>query len=310
VAEVLAALRERAKARRARIVLPETGDPRTVQARRLLEQDRLCEVVWVEDPERDPRLVDAATLIYRNRHHKGVDEAQALALAKHPVHFGAALVALGHADAGVTGAAHATADVIRAGLWCIGAAGDTPLVSSMFLMARGDETLTYADCGVVPDPTAEQLALIAAQAADNHLRLTRDEPRVAFLSFSTHGSAEHPHVEKVRAAVKAFRRLRPEMPSDGELQFDAAYVPAVARRKCKDSPVAGSANVFVFPDLDAGNLAYKITERLGGFQAFGPLLQGLKKPYLDLSRGCTAEDIAGVAVIASAMLGDAPPGRA
>ena len=300
---VLDRLRERAAARRARIVLPETTDPRTVEARTILERDRLCEVVWVDDPRKDPRVRDVAALLYHRRKHKGVDEVKALELAAEPVMFGAGLVALGHADAGVTGAAHATADVIRAGLFCLGTAPGIPLVSSMFLMVRGGEVLSFADCGVVPDPSPDQLVHIANATAQNHQRFTGEAARVAFLSFSTRGSAEHEKVAKVRTATEKFRAAHPEVASDGELQFDAAYVPAVAQRKCKDSPLQGRANVFVFPDLDAGNLAYKITERLGGFAAYGPLLQGLGKPWLDLSRGCSADDIAGVAVIASAMLG-------
>jgi len=302
MSSVLDSLHERARRRRARIVLPETADPRTQEARRLLEANGLCEVVWVDDPRRDARLPEVAKLLHARRKHKGLGEAEALALATQPVMFGAGLVALGHADAGVTGACHATADVIRAGLFCLGTAAAIPLVSSMFLMVRGDEVLSFADCGVVPDPDADQLVHIAAATAQNHQRFTGQPPRVAFLSFSTRASAEHAKVQKVRTAAAKFRAAFSQFASDGELQFDAAYVPAVAARKCADSPLQGRADVFVFPDLDAGNIAYKLTERLGGFAAYGPLLQGLAKPYLDLSRGCKADDIAGVAVIASAML--------
>ncbi|MCA8973729.1 MAG: phosphate acetyltransferase [Planctomycetes bacterium] len=302
MSDVLGELRERARRRRARIVLPETGDERTRTARATLEREGLAEVVWVEDPARDDRFEEVAALVLRRRGHKGVDAAAARQLANQPLVFGAALVALGHADAGVAGAVHSTPEVIRAGLWCLGTAPGIPLVSSMFLMVRGAEVLSFADCGVVPDPDPEQLVHIAAATAQNHRRFTGDEARVAFLSFSTRGSASHAMVDKVRAAAERFEAAYPEIISDGELQFDAACVPTVAQRKAPDSPLAGRANVFVFPDLGAGNLAYKITERLAGFAAYGPLLQGLRRPFLDLSRGCTADDICGVAVLASAML--------
>jgi len=301
--DVLEQLRERARRRRARIVLPETQDERTVAARAQLEADGLAEVVWIDDPRNDPRFDEVAAHVFERRKHKGVDEAAARELAAQPLVFGAGLCALDHADCGVSGAAHSTADVIRAGLFCLGTAPAIPLVSSMFLMVRGDEVLSFADCGVIPDPDHQQLVHIANATAHNHRLFTAAEPRVAFLSFSTHGSAEHDKVSKMRAAKQAFRQAHPDVLADGELQFDAAYVPSVAARKCPDSAIEGRANVFVFPDLDAGNIAYKLTQRLGGFAAYGPLLQGLRKPWLDLSRGCTADDIVGVAVIASAMLG-------
>jgi phosphate acetyltransferase len=295
------ALCARAKEAPRRIVLPETADPRTVEAKAMLERAGLCEVVWVPDPARDARCASVAKLLLSRRASKGMTEAEARTLAADPVIFGAGLVALGHADAGVTGAAHATADVIRAGLWCIGTAPGAPLVSSTFMMVREDEVLSFADCGVVPDPDSEQLVHIATSTARNHVRLTGEAARVAFLSFSTRGSASHPKVDKVRAAAQLFAQRQPEIASDGELQFDTAYVPEVAARKAADSVLAGKANVFVFPDLDAGNIAYKMAQRLGGFGAYGPIIQGLAKPYLDLSRGCSALDIAGVVVIAAAM---------
>jgi len=303
MADVIDDLRARAKRRGARVVLPETGDARVDAARRVIEADELAEVVWVEAPEQDRRLDEVAALVFERRKHKGITADDARQLATKPLVFGAGLCALGYADCGVSGAAHATPDVIRAGLTCIGAAPSTPLISSMFLMVRGDEVLSFADCGVLPDPDSADLVHVAYATAQNHRLLTGQEPRAAFLSFSTNGSASHDKVDKMRAACAEFRSAHPDVVADGELQFDAAYVPAVAARKCSDSALQGRANVLLFPDLDAGNIAYKITQRLGGFEAYGPLLQGFRAPWLDLSRGCTAEDIVGVTVIASAMLG-------
>ncbi len=303
MAEVLADLRARAGARRARLVLPETGDARVIEARRRIEDQGLAEVVWVEEPARDPRLDAVAALVHERRAHKGVTLPEARELAAQPLVFGAGLCALGHADCGVSGAAHPTPDVIRAGLVCIGTAASTPLVSSMFLMVRGDEALSFADCGVLPDPSSEELVHVASATASNHQLLTGQDPRVGFLSFSTHGSAAHDHVTKMQRACKGFRAARPDVLADGELQFDAAYAPDVAARKCPDSPLDGRANVMIFPDLNAGNIAYKLAQRLGGFDAFGPLLQGFQRPWLDLSRGCSPDDIVGVATSAGALGG-------
>ncbi len=281
--------------------MPETGDARVIEARQRLETEGIAEVIWVADPVEDPRFARVCEHIYTRRQRRGVDVDKAEELAADPLYFAASLVALGEADASVAGATRPTPDVIRAGLHCVGCAEGVPLVSSMFLLARGEEVLTYGDCGVVPEPDAEQLAVIAANCADNHARLSEAEPRVAFLSFSSKGSADHPRVDKIRKALEILLERRPDIEADGELQFDAAYVVDVATKKAPDSLVAGQANVFIFPDLDSGNIAYKITERLAGFKAWGPLIQGLAKPCLDLSRGCTADDIVAVAAIAALM---------
>lgn len=290
---------DRAKLEAKRVVLPETDDPRIEAAKVRLEQDGIAEVLWIPDPANDSRFAEVAGHIHQRREHKGVDTEQARALARQPLYFAASLVSLGHADASVAGARHTTAEVIRAGLHCIGCAEGTNLVSSMFLLAREAEAISYADCGVVPDPDPDQLAVIAATTAKNHSLLTGSEPRIAFLSFSTKGSAEHPKVTKMQQALSIFRKRYPSYEADGELQFDAAYTVEVAMRKAPGSRIAGQANVFIFPDLDSGNIAYKITERLAGFEAFGPLIQGLAKPCLDLSRGCSSADIVSVAAIAT-----------
>ena len=266
-----------------------------------LEREGLADVVTVEDPAGDDRAEAVTEHILQMREAKGLTAAEAARDARDPHYFAAALVALGHADACVSGATAATSHVIRAGLHCVGLAPTVSKVCSMFLMVRGDEVLSYADCGVLPEPDDHDLVDIATITSSHHRLFTGEEPRVAFLSFSTKGSAVHPRARRMQAACERFREQHPTIVADGELQFDAAREPAVATRKAPDSPVAGRANVLVFPDLDAGNIAYKITERVGGFHALGPLLLGLGKPCLDLSRGCSADDIVNVAVIAAVM---------
>ncbi|SDW95258.1 phosphotransacetylase [Ruegeria halocynthiae] len=253
--------------------------------------------IAIHDPSQSA-LTDTFAAEYLDlRKHKGVDEAKARKAAETPLVYAAMLVRLGHATGTVGGAVHTTGDVVRTAIQVIGMKPDAGMVSSFFLMYPPEtkqadaRAMLYSDCGLVIDPTSEELASIAAASAVSARALLQDEPKIAMLSFSTKGSARHPAVDKVINATKILRDKHPELNVDGELQFDAAFVPSIGERKSPGSSVAGQANVKIFPNLDAGNIGYKMTQRLGGYLAIGPVLQGLAKPANDLSRGCSAEDV-------------------
>ena len=321
--KLLKEIKEKASKLRKTILLPESHDERVLKATEKLTKEKTVSVITLGDEDRilkdakkldvdltgiriiDPtkseKLSDFTNIFYNLRKHKGVTIEQARSTVQQDLFFAAMMVKENMADGSVAGSASATADVMRAGIQCLGMPEGISIVSSFFLMLFPDKNYTFADSAVVPDPDENQLADIAISTADNHRKLTGEEPFVAMLSFSTKGSAKHEAVDKVLNATSLVRKKRPDINIDGEMQFDAAVIESIGKKKAPGSNVAGKANVLIFPDLNSGNIGYKIAQRWGKAEAIGPIIQGLKKPFFDLSRGCSVDDIVNTTVIAALM---------
>ncbi|MFH2055756.1 MAG: phosphate acetyltransferase [bacterium] len=326
---ILDKLQDKAKSLGKRVVYPEGEEERTIVAAKEVIEKGIAKVTLVgksqtirdlagkhglkladdmiTDPSDSAWLEEFADKFHELRKAKGITPEEARATVAKPLYWGAMMVRTGKADGSVAGAVNTTGDVIRAGIQVVGLAPGISTVSSFFMMVvpeflgEQNKVFFFADGAVVPAPTSEQLGSIAVATARAYKVLIGDEPRVAMLSFSTKGSAQHRMIDKVLAGLEEAKRIDPKLIIDGELQVDAAIIPDIQKRKAPDSAVAGKANVLVFPDLDAGNIAYKIVQRLAKAEAIGPVVQGLAKPVNDLSRGCNATDIVNVTAIAMIM---------
>lgn len=318
-------MKELAKSDLKKIVLPEGNEERNLKAAEILHNEKIADVILVgsrneieenakkfgvniegitiEDPQTSERTKAYANELYELRKKKGVTQTMAENIILDPMYYATMMVKNDDAHGMVSGAVHTTGDLLRPGLQIIKTAPGISVVSSFFIMILKDKTfgedgqMLFADCAVNPNPTADELAAIAIATAESAKKFMKFEPKVAMLSFSSYGSAKHELVSKVQEATKKAQELRPDLSIDGELQLDAAIVESVGKKKAAASPVAGKANVLVFPDLQAGNIGYKLVERIAGADAIGPICQGFAKPINDLSRGCSVEDIVNVVAI-------------